>query len=52
MKTEVHIHVAAGGAGRPHRECPRPGLPGSLARAATDEVPAAAAAAGREEQGG
>lgn len=51
VEVEVHIHVAAGGAGHPHRECPRPGLPESLAQASTDEVPGAAAAAGRGEQG-
>lgn len=48
----LHVHVAAGVAGRPHKECPRPGPPGSPAGAATDEVPGAAAAARRGEQAG
>lgn len=52
MKTEFHIRVAAGVAGHPHKVCPRPGPLGSLARAAVDVVPGAAAAAGTGEQGG
>lgn len=52
VKMGVHIRVAAGVAWHPHRECLRPGPPGSPAQAATDEVPGAAAAAERGEQGG
>lgn len=48
----LHVHVAAGVAVHPHKECPRPGPPGSPAGAAIDEVPGAVAAAGRGEQGG
>lgn len=48
----LHVHVAAGVAVHPHKECPRPGPPGNPAGAVIDEVPGAAAAAGRGEQGG
>jgi hypothetical protein len=52
IRMGLHIHVAAGVAVHPHKECPRPGPPRSPAGAATDEVPGASAAAGRGEQGG
>lgn len=48
----LHIHVAASVAVRPHKECPRLGPPGSPAGAVVDEIPGAAAAAGRGELGG
>lgn len=48
----LNIHVAVGVAVHPHKGCPRPGHPGSPAGAATDEVPGAAARAGRGEQEG
>lgn len=51
-KKGLHIHAVAGVAVHPHKECPRPGPPGSPARAAVDEVPGAAAAAGIGEKGG
>lgn len=48
----LHVHAAAGVAAHPQKECPRPGPPGSPTGAAIDEIPGAAAAAGRGEQGG